>query len=116
MDRSMTRRWFSLLSLLMAAALVLPLLAGPASAQSLDELRAAGKVGERYDGFAAARDGNYADMVEEINAKRRAIYEKQAAKQGVSLSQVGAVYANEIVQQVPDGTWLLTADGEWRRK
>lgn len=112
----MTRRWFSLLSLLMAAALVLPLLAGPAAAQSLNDLRATGKIGERYDGYAVARDPSVADMVTEINAERRKVYEKQAATQGVSVEQVGMVYANQIVQQVPAGTWILTADGEWRKK
>jgi uncharacterized protein YdbL (DUF1318 family) len=112
----MTRRWFSLLSLLAVAALALPLLAGPAAAQSLDELRASGKLGERYDGFAVARDPGVADQVKAINDKRRTIYQQQADKQGVPLDQVGLVYANEIVQQVPAGTWILTADGEWRRK
>ncbi|MEQ8357609.1 MAG: YdbL family protein [Kiloniellaceae bacterium] len=112
----MTRRWFSLLSLVMALGLALPLLAGPAAAQSLDDLRAAGKIGERYDGFAVARDPNLADKVKEVNDKRRAIYKEQAAKQGVPLEQVGLVYANEILQQVPSGTWVLTVDGEWRQK
>ncbi|GAB4224475.1 MAG: YdbL family protein [Kiloniellaceae bacterium] len=112
----MTRRWFSLLSLLMAASLVLPLLSAPVTAQSLDELRASGKVGERYDGFAVARDGSYADMVKDINAKRGAIYKEQAAKQGVGADQVGKVYAAEIVKQVPKGTWILTADGKWLQK
>jgi len=112
----MTRRWFLLLSLLAVAAAVLPSLAGPAGAQTLDELRAAGKIGERYDGYAVARDPAMADMVAQINAKRREVYEQQAKKQGVGADQVGAVYAAEIVQQVPAGTWVLTADGEWRRK
>lgn len=112
----MTRRWFSLFSLLVATALVLPLLAGPATAQSLDQLRASGKVGERYDGFAVARDSSAAGLVKQVNAKRRAIYEQQAAKQKITLEQVGMVYANSIVQQVPDGTWILTADGKWRQK
>ena len=112
----MTRRWFSLLSLLAAVAVALPLLASPGAAQTLDELRASGKIGERYDGFAVARDPGVADQVKEINAKRRAIYEEQAAKQGVPLDQVGAVYAGEIIQKVPVGTWILTADNEWRRR
>ena len=115
-DNMMTRRWFSLLTLAMAAALALPLLAGPATAQSLDELRASGKIGERYDGYVVARDPSAAALATEITAKRRDIYEKQAASQGVPAAQVGMVYANEIVQQVPAGTWILTADGEWRRK
>jgi uncharacterized protein YdbL (DUF1318 family) len=100
----------------MAAALALPLLAGPASAQSLDELRASGKIGERYDGYVEARDSSVADQVAEINAKRRNIYETEAAKQGVNVTQVGKVYAAKIVKQVPDGTWILTGDGEWRQK
>jgi uncharacterized protein len=112
----MTRRWFSLLSLLAAAALALPLLSGSVSAATLDELRAAGKVGERYDGFAVARDPSAADLVKEVNDKRRKIYEERAKKQGVTAEAVAAVYAKEIVDQVPDGTWVLTADGEWRRK
>lgn len=115
MDGTMTRR-FLLLSLLAAGVLALPLPAGPAAAQSLDELRASGKIGERYDGYAVARDPAVGDMVAEINAKRRDIYQQQAAKQGVAVEQVGLVYANQIVQQVPAGTWLLTAGGEWRRK
>jgi hypothetical protein len=98
------------------AALALPLLSGPVSAQTLDELRASGKVGERYDGFAVARDPSAADLVGEVNARRRGVYEQRAAEQGVSVEAVGAVYAKEIVDQVPAGTWVLTADGEWRRK
>ena len=112
----MTRRWFSLLSLVLAVGLALPLLAGPAEAQSLDELRASGRVGERYDGFLVARDPAVAGTVDEINAKRRAIYEKQAAQQGVPVEEVGKVYAGEILQQVPNGTWVLTPGGEWRQK
>ncbi|WP_340119861.1 YdbL family protein [Pelagibius sp. 7325] len=116
MTPKLTRRRFSLFALMAAAFLVLPLLSGPVAAQTLDELRAAGKVGERYDGYAVARDPNAAGMVEEINAKRREIYEAQATKQGVPASQVGAVYAGELWQKVPAGTWFLTADGEWRKK
>ncbi len=115
-DRGLTRRRFSLLALLLTAGVLLPLLAGPVAAQSLDELRAAGRIGERFDGFAEARDGALADQVAEINAKRRAIYQEQANKQGVPLEQVGKVYAVEIVKQVPSGTWILTPDGQWRQK
>src|SRR3546814_10148037 len=81
----MTRRWFSLLTLLAAATLVLPLLAGPAAAQSLDELRASGKVGERYDGFAEARDPAVAAQVKEINAKRTAIRSEEHTSELQSL-------------------------------
>lgn len=112
----MTRRWFLLLSLLAMAAAALPPLAGTAGAQTLDALRAAGKIGERYDGYAVARDPALADMVAQINAKRREIYEQQAKKQGVPVEQVGAVYASELVPDLPAGTPVLTADGKWLTK
>ena len=115
-EYSMTRRRFTLLSLALVLGLALPFAGSPALAQSLDELRAAGKIGERYDGFAVARDTAFADQVQAINDKRRAIYQEQAKKQGVAVDQVGLVYAKEILQQIPDGTWVLTPDGEWRRK
>ena len=115
-DGMMTRRRFTLLSLLAAGLLAFPLQNGPAAAASLDELRAAGKIGERYDGFAVARDPDAADMVTEINAKRREIYDARAKKQNVSAEQVGRVYAGEIWEKVPAGTWFLTADGEWKKK
>lgn len=111
----MNRRWFSLLSLLALAAIALPLLGGPVSAQSLDDLRAAGKIGERYDGFAVARDPALADMVKDINAKRREIYQEQAQKQGVPIEQVGMVYASELLEKLPSGTWFLTQGDEWKR-
>jgi uncharacterized protein len=110
----MTRRWFSLLSLALILALALPV--GSAAAQSLDDLRASGKLGESYTGYVVARDPAVAGQAKTINDKRRAIYEQQAAKQGVSLEAISAVYAGEILGQVPAGTWVLTADGKWRQK
>ncbi|NIA67123.1 YdbL family protein [Pelagibius litoralis] len=112
----MTRFWSSLFTLLAAIIVALPMLTAPAAAQSLDDLRASGKVGERFDGLAVARDSAFADFVDEVNAKRQAIYAEQAGKQGIPASQVGAVYAQEIIEQVPDGTWILTDQGEWRQK
>src|SRR3546814_20370297 len=108
----MTRRWFSLLPRRAAATLGLPLLAGPAAAQSLDELRASGKVGARYDGFAEARDPAVAAQVTEINAKRTAIYQQQADQEGVPPAEVGKVHAIGSVQPVQAGTGRLNDNGQ----
>ena len=112
----MTRFWSSLFSLLVAAIIALPIMSLPAAAQSLDDLRSSGKVGERYDGLAVARDSSAAAIVKQVNAKRQAIYAEQAKKQGVSTTQVGAIYAREIMKNVPNGTWFLTEQGEWRQR
>ena len=112
----MMRFWSSLFSLLAVAIITLPMISLPASAQSLDALRSSGAVGERFDGFAVARDSSAAGFVKEVNAKRQAIYAEQAKKQGVSVAQVGAVYAQGILNKAPKGTWVLTESGEWRQK
>lgn len=111
-------RWrtgFSLV-LLMVALLVGGLTASPAAAQSLDELRASGAVGERFDGLAVARDAGAAAEVAKINAKRQEIYAQRAASQGVPADQVGRVYAKEIMDKAPKGTWIQTPDNKWTQK
>lgn len=85
-------------------------------AQSLDDLRVGGQVGEAFDGYARARDGSFSDMVKGINAKRKAIYEERAAEQGVSTDQVARVYAKQIFSKAPNGTWFLKPDGSWVQK
>jgi len=112
------RRWF--LTFLAASLCAVMLGAPPAAAASLDELRSAGIVGERFDGFAVVRDaGAPADvraLVDKVNAQRRQIYAKRAAEQGVPADAVGRVYAEEIFRSAPKGTWFLGEDGRWNRK
>lgn len=87
-----------------------------AAAQSLDALRASGAVGERFDGYAVARQSSAAGVVAQVNAQRRQIYEQRAAQQKVPVEQVGRVYAGEIFQNAPAGTHFLDATGKWVRK
>lgn len=89
----------------------------PAYAQSLDELRSSGAVGERYDGLLVQRSGgsNVAAVVKSVNAKRRAIYQQRAATSGATATQVGQVYANQIRQSAPGGTWFQDKSGRWSR-
>ena len=95
----------------------LPLLsATPARADQLDDLRASGAVGEGFDGFARARDGSASAFVKNLNDQRRAIYVKRAKSEGVSVDQVGRVYAEQIIRKAPKGTWLLGENGQWTQK
>jgi uncharacterized protein YdbL (DUF1318 family) len=107
-------------ALLAAILLAMTLASGPAAAQSLDALRASGAVGERYDGLAAVRDpgasAQVRGLVDQVNAKRRQIYAQRAGQQGVPADQVGRVYAKEILQKAPPGTWFLNEAGQWVRK
>ena len=98
--------------------IVVFLLAGgmTAWAASLQDLRASGALGESASGYAVARDPGAKAEVASINEKRKAVYAEKAAAQGVSIDQVGKVYAKEIFNKVPAGTWLQNEQGEWFRK
>ncbi|NNE84005.1 MAG: YdbL family protein [Alphaproteobacteria bacterium] len=104
---------------LTAALLLIP--AGVvARADALDDARAQGAIGERFDGFAAVRDpGASPDirkLVEDINAKRRKLYNDVSTKEGTTIDAVGRIYARQIVGIVPAGTWILNENGQWVRK
>jgi len=94
------------------------LLAGGATAwaASLQDLRASGALGESVSGYAVARDPGATAEVASINEKRKAVYAEKAAAQGVSIEQVGKVYAKEIFAKVPAGTWLQNEQGQWLKK
>ncbi len=110
--------------LLALAALVtaLAVVTGAALAQgrALDGPRAAGQVAERFDGFAMVRGGGAPaaihDLVGRVNAQRRAHYRRQAASRGVPEAAVGRIYAKEILNAAPGGTWFLRESGQWVRK
>lgn len=87
----------------------------PAWADSLENLRASGAIGESYNGYVVAREPGAKEEADEINAKRRAIYQEKAAAQGIDIEQVAKVYAAEIIRTVPPGTWIQT-NGQWRKK
>ena len=108
------------IGLALAGAAVLPF-AAPARAQSrlLDAPRAAGAVGERFDGFAMARgtaSPATAALVTQVNAERRALYTQRAASDNVPVEAVAKIYALEILKAAPPKTWFLSESGQWTQK
>ena len=112
----MLRRNFARAMVLAATVLVLGLSGPPALAQSLDQLRASGAVGERYDGYAEALQSGAAGVVQQVNAKRRQIYQQTADKEGTSVDQIGRIYARQIFAKAPPGTKFLQENGSWVTK
>jgi len=108
---------------LLGAGFLLCALPPTASAQSqvrlLDAPRAAGIVGERYDGYAMVRGAAPPDvvaLVNSVNADRRTVYAERAAAQRAPIEEVGKVYAAEIMKAAPKGTWFLSESGQWTQK
>jgi len=106
--------------LALALVFLAGLLPATANAQSLDALRSAGTVGERYDGYLVLRDGGASGAVKSTvantNAQRKALYEKRAKEEKVPLAAIGKIYAQQIMQKAPKGTYYLNESGQWTRK
>ena len=122
---SQKSRFSERLALLACIAALAALLVGapPAAAQNekpLDAPRAAGVIGERYDGYVVLRDANapqsVKDLVVRVNERRRAHYEKRAAQDKVPAAAIGKIYAQQIMQQAPAGTYFLDESGKWIRR
>ena len=102
--------------ILISALLILSLSGKSALAASLQELRASGALGESFSGYVVARDSSAKADAGAINKKRKAVYTEKASAQGVSIEQVGRVYANQILKKVPSGTWFQNEQGQWSQK
>jgi uncharacterized protein YdbL (DUF1318 family) len=107
------------LLVILAVALLLPA-AALAQGRPLDAPRAAGQVGERFDGFAVVRDASApADvraLVDQANAERRTLYQQRASGNGTTQDAVGKIYAQEILKNAPAGTWFQQESGQWVKK
>ena len=104
--------------LLLLAALALAM---PAVAQTpaVDAARAAGVVGERYDGYigiSGAASGAVRSQVATINIRRRSLYSNLAARRGASPQEVGITAGCQLLARVGVGEAYMLSDGAWRRR
>jgi uncharacterized protein YdbL (DUF1318 family) len=101
---------------------VAALLSAPAAlAQTpvVNQARAAGFVGERYDGYlgiSAEVPANVRSQVASINIQRRTLYSNLAASKGASPNDVGITAGCELLGRVAVGEAYMLIDGAWRRR
>lgn len=95
----------------------------PGAAQdgsALNAYRTAGVIAERFDGYVEIRDaGAAADaraLVQEVNARRRAIYTQRAQESNVPVEEVGKLFATKITETAPPGTYFRQPGGNYVRK
>jgi uncharacterized protein YdbL (DUF1318 family) len=106
----------------MLAALLALLLAVPAAAQNSPGIRAAkaaGQIGERYDGYlgyASAVPVATRREVDGVNIRRRSHYSNLAAAKGVTPQDVGVTAGCITLRSVQIGESYLLADNVWRRR
>lgn len=79
-----------------------------------------GVVGERIDGYLGIVDGG-ADaslirLVQDINNKRRAVYDDLAQQTGTTTEQVARVTGEKLVGQADSGEYIMGESGSWSKK
>lgn len=120
----MRRTTNHLVSLTAALLCALALIVAPGSARAdaLDDAKAAGQVGERFDGYLGLVNPGAPDavkqLVSDINAKRRERYAEIAKKRGTSVEAVAKIAGAEVLEEkVAKGHYYL-ADPKagWQRR
>ena len=86
----------------------------------LTQPKADGLIGEQANGYLGLvvqnAPADIKKLVAEVNAKRKAGYQKIAAKQGTSLSEVEKVGGNTAIEKTRPGNYIRDANGTWRKK
>jgi len=109
-----------LVGLFLAVAMVVSAPMASAGDPVIDAAKAAGIVGERADGYLGLVTGdaepNVRRRVNEINGKRRALYERLARETGTTVEQVGIITGEKQYAQTVSGQFFMGADGHWVAK
>lgn len=113
-QRFKKKSWYS-----KAIAMVLAMIwTVTAAAAELGELKAQGLVGERADGYLGLVQEvvavDVSELVAEVNARRKAEYERIAADNNIALSEVEALAGRKTLAKTEPGGWIYV-DG-WRQK
>ena len=94
--------------------------AGLAWAQSLDEAKAQGLVGEKVDGYVAAVTANPSPeiqaLIQSTNDGRRKVYADLAQRNGITVEAVGILSAEKLHANARSGEYIQSASGQWQRK
>ena len=109
------------LPLILAGIAALLLLAGPATAKQkmLEEAKAAGQVGEQFDGYvgivAADIPAPVQKMVSDTNERRKAKYEKVAETRGIPIVAVEKLAGAKLIDRALPGEYVKQDGGEWQK-
>ena len=91
-----------------------------AVASPLTKPKADGLIGEQANGYLGLVQqdvpADIKKLVNDVNAKRKAGYQKIATKQGTSLSEVEKVGGNTAFDKTLRGNYIRDTSGVWRKK
>jgi uncharacterized protein YdbL (DUF1318 family) len=87
----------------------------PVFAQSLQDAKEQGLVGEQRDGYLGlvtnSASAEVRAMIENINAQRRELYQQIAQQNGIEVRQVAALAYEKAVEATQPGHYIQNAGG-----
>ena len=90
------------------------------AASPLAQPKADGLIGEQANGYIGLVKQNVpADvkaLVNDVNARRKAGYQKISKRENTPLSQVERVGGNTAIEKTLPGNYIRDASGAWRKK
>ena len=90
------------------------------AASPLAQPKADGLIGEQANGYIGLVKQNVpADvkaLVNDVNARRKAGYQKISKRENTPLSQVERVGGNTAIEKTLSGNYIRDASGAWRKK
>jgi len=91
-----------------------------AVASPLTQPKADGLIGEQANGYVGLVKQNVpADikkLVNDVNARRKANYQKFAKQGGTSVAEVEKIGGNSAIEKTLRGNYIRDASGTWRKK
>jgi uncharacterized protein YdbL (DUF1318 family) len=112
-NRWITSVFYVLLISLMAVSVA-------SAASPLAQPKADGLIGEQANGYIGLVKQNVpADvkaLVNDVNARRKAGYQKISKRENTPLSQVERVGGNTAIEKTLPGNYIRDASGAWRKK
>ena len=91
----------------------------PVQANSLDEAKSAGYVGEQPNGYLAALPSappSTTALVRQVNIIRRAKYAQAAGRDGTPIEAVASAAGSRRIARLPSGEYFRSPAGEWEKK
>lgn len=89
-------------------------------ALSLDEAKDSGLVGEQRNGYlgivVSSPSAQVKSLVEDINSKRRDVYQQIAQRNGTSVEAVTALAGKKAIEKTSAGNYVQGANDGWQKK
>jgi len=106
--------------MMLMCVLMLGLFTGNAFAQTLEEAKSAGLIGEKSDGYIGLVQSNapaaVVALINDVNRQRRARYEQIARENGITVQDVAQLAYLRAVEATRSGHFVEDASGRWVRK